>query len=184
MAWTDRDLFFIDTETSGLVSGYNEIIQVGCIRTDSSGEKVKDRFSAKLKLLYPERMHPKAAEVNGYKQADYTDETCTPPGEVAAKLVSFMRGAMRIGHNVPFDTGFVEAFLSEHARKPSWSYQSLDTMTLAWPLYQARLIENVKLDSVCAYFEIPRPAIHTAADDIEATRLAYIKLMARFQITH
>lgn len=178
----DRNLFFVDTETTGLDNSFNEIIQVAVILTDPSGKNIIERYQAKIQPLHPERINSKAAAVNGYKAEDYTEASCAPRAEVAANLCRHMRNAIPVGQNVKFDTGFLEAFLRGEGLKPTWHYHSIDTMTLAWPFFLAGHIDFFNLDTLCAYFGVPRPQVHNAVDDVEATYQVYRRLLDRLAI--
>lgn len=182
MTRRNRNLFFIDTETTGLKPPAAEILQVAVILTDPSGNNVLEEYQARLKPQHIETADTKALSINGYKAEDYTDESCTPHNEVARKLCNLMQGAIPVGQNVKFDQMMVEAFLGEQGLKPTWHYHSLDTMVLAWPFFQAKEIDYFNLDTLCDYFDVDRPQIHTAKDDIAATYLVYHRLMERLSI--
>jgi DNA polymerase III epsilon subunit-like protein len=179
MPRTERNLFFVDTETTGLKSDYHEIIQVSAILTKPDGKEVTERYSARIKPIYPERIDPKAAAVNGFKAENYTDETCTPRDEVINNLIRLSQGAIPVGQNIKFDVGFLTTFLNGQT---PWHYHSIDTMVLAWPFFVAKKIDYFNLDTLCDFFKIPRPKIHTATEDIEATFKVYHELMNRLAV--
>jgi DNA polymerase-3 subunit epsilon len=178
----ERNLFFVDTETTGLDPTKSEILQVAVILTDPTSLKVIEKYQARLKPLNPDRIDPKAAAVNGYKAEDYTEATCAPRAEVASNLCRIMKGALPVGQNIKFDVGFIDAFLRGENVKPTWHYHSLDTMNLAWPFFQAKKIDAFNLDALCALFKVERPAVHSAVADIEATYKVYLELMRRLTI--
>jgi DNA polymerase III epsilon subunit-like protein len=60
----ERDLVFLDSETTGLDPLYNEAIEWAAIRVGPDGTE-KEAFEAKVKPLFPERFDTKAREVNG-----------------------------------------------------------------------------------------------------------------------
>lgn len=179
----DRDLFFVDTETTGLDHNFHEILQVAVIKTSSDGKEIREKYSARLKPRFPDRIDPKAAAVNGYKAEDYTNSTCAPPEEVAKKLIRLSNGCIPVGQNVKFDLAFLTAFfLQTGGLRPTWHYHSLDTMNLAWPFFIARKIDYFNLDTLCDYFRVERPKVHNAIADIEATHEVFLKLLDQLQV--
>jgi hypothetical protein len=59
----ERDLCFIDTETTGTQIGYHELIEIAGIRASPDGQIVKGEWSAKILPKFPERITPAAQKL-------------------------------------------------------------------------------------------------------------------------
>lgn len=173
----DRDLVFIDSETTGLDSDFNEAIEWAAIRVSKNGQETT--FEARVKPTYPERFHPKAMEVNGYTKEGW--ETTPLESSVAAGMAKICQGAILVGHNVPFDEGFLRAFLKKHGLEPTWHYHKLDTMALAWPLVGSGEISGLSLSNLCAWANTTQPTPHRAMADARCVQVVYEKLMERYR---
>ncbi len=61
-----KDLVFVDTETTGTVFGFHEIIDVAGIKCSADGRKIKARWHTRIKPNYPERATESAKLANGF----------------------------------------------------------------------------------------------------------------------
>lgn len=170
----DCNLFFFDSETGGLNHWDADMVEVGVVLTDPTGERVIEEFSARV---FPKKpVHPKAAEVNGYSQEKWAS-SATQIESVMPRLIQMSRGAMFAAHNAPFDWGFFEAAMRPASMRWGGDYHKIDTVAMAMPLLQAGLVPNVKLESLAAYFSVDPGEPHRALSDARACRGIYLKLM-------
>ena len=58
----------LDVETTGLVSGHHEVVDLGIVYTTANGE-VLDRWYRRIQPQHPERKSPGAAKINGFEPA-------------------------------------------------------------------------------------------------------------------
>ena len=58
-------LAHIDVETTGLLSGYHEMIDIGIVMTNLKGD-ILDSLYLRIQPQYPERLYEKAFEVNAF----------------------------------------------------------------------------------------------------------------------
>lgn len=173
----DRDLVFIDSETTGLDPDFNEAIEWAAIRVTRDGQETT--FEARVKPQYPERFHPKAMEVNGYTKEAW--ETTPPESAVAAGMAKICKDAILVAHNVSFDESFLRVFLKKHDLQPTWHYHKLDTMVLAWPLVVAGEISGVSLSNLCEWAGTVQPMPHSAMADARCVQTVYKRLMDRYR---
>lgn len=173
----ERDLLFLDSETTGLDPLFHEAIEWAAIRVGPDDVE-KETFEAKVKPSFPERFDAKAKEVNGYTEAEWADA----PDEykTALRMAEICRGAILVGQNVSFDENFLTAFLKKHGLKPTWHYHKIDTMNLAWPGVKARLIAGMSLSNLCEWAGIEQKTPHRAMADARAVQTVYNRLMARW----
>jgi DNA polymerase-3 subunit epsilon len=172
----DRNLLFIDSETTGLDHTKHEMLEVAAILTSPNGLDILDAYEAKLFPIDIGAAEPQALKVNGYSEVEWAPEKCTDRGLVAGQLHRMSSNAILVGHNVSFDENFATVFLKSCGMTPPWHYHKIDTMCLAWPLFCARKIDYFNLDTLCAYFKIPR-TVHRAMADTKACRSVYLELM-------
>lgn len=98
----------LDTETTGLSSGYNEIIQVAV--ASSSGEALLNTY---VRARYPERMFETgdkgvcAHDIHGISPQQLENAPTWP--EVYAKLRRLLNGQIVAVYNADFDTAFLRA---------------------------------------------------------------------------
>ena len=81
-----------------------------------------------------------------------------PPIEVVLpSLLEFLRGAVLVAHNAPYDVGFLKAACARHGY-PWPALRVLDTAALARRVLTRDEVPNRKLGTLAAYFRADRPA--------------------------
>lgn len=173
----ERDLLFLDSETTGLDPNYNEAIEWAAIRVGPDGVE-KEAFEAKVKPRWPERFDTRAREVNGYTEEAWAD--APDEAETAKKMIAICRDVILVGQNIKFDIDFLVACLKRHELKPSWHYHSIDTMNLAWPGVKSQVIKGMSLVNICEWAGIQQPTPHRAMTDARCVQQVYNTLMARW----
>ena len=100
----EDDVVVLDTETTGLSSQDNELIEIAAVRL--SGREVTDRFQTFVhprKGVIPEEI----VRLTGITNADVQHAPSAP--EAVAQLGEFVAGQPVIAHNATFDRTFVES---------------------------------------------------------------------------
>ncbi len=170
-AMKERDLVFVDTETTGLDANLHEVIEIAFVRVKQewiSGEKTKftilNEWSAKMKPEHIETADPKAFLVNGYTPSEWADSISA---EDAFKQFSEKTdGAIMVAHNVAFDSGFIDKYFNKFGIKNKMHYCRLDTISMAYVcLGNNQEINGYSLPELCSYFEIPNEGAHSALPD-------------------
>jgi DNA polymerase III epsilon subunit-like protein len=182
----DRDLLFLDSETTGLdqrVDGrlVHEAIEWAAIRTKPDGKTVVATFEARLVPRRPELFDDYAKRVNGYDEAEWA-ATALDPATVAAELAHIADGTILIGQNVGFDIGFLEKTLAENNVKPTWHYHKVDVMNLAWPFIKKGLLPGLSLNQLAEPFGLSQPEPHRAMSDVLLVQRVYQLLMERLSV--
>lgn len=172
----DRDLVFLDSETTGLNPLHNEAIEWAAIRTKRDGVTLVERYEAKVQPTYPERFDDYAKQVNGYNEAEWAD--APDPAKVAWNLQRICAGVILVGQNVSFDENFLTQFLAKFNMKPTWHYHKIDTMNLAWPLIKEGSITGLSLVQIAEWAGIKQVEPHRAMSDAECVQHVYGKLMS------
>lgn len=173
-------ILWIDSETGGLVPDKNPILTLaGIIEIDG---EVKEEFYFKVKPFANQVIDDYALQVNGITREEI--ETFEEPNVVKNKLNKIFSKYIDkynkkdkfipAGQNVRFDIDHLQALYKRCGDTYlfSWlDYHYFDTMAISLLLKKMKHIEveNVKLETMCAYYQIPIKA-HNAQEDIRATR--------------
>jgi DNA polymerase-3 subunit alpha (Gram-positive type) len=96
---------------------------------------------------------------------------------VIPEFIDFLAEAVLIGHNIPFDLGFLNAHL-HRLSLPVVTNQTMDTLELS---RRYLILPSYSLESVARYLKIPQPKAHRALADVETTRQVFLKLVERAQ---
>jgi len=134
-------LMFVDMETTGLVPGWHEPIDVGLVLTDLSGVPT-DSLYLKVQPEHPERLSEHAHELNGFEVERWQREGALRPSAVADSIILFRersaagKSVALVSINVAFNTAFLDGLFRDSDR--SWRelffWQPLDVPSMAWAL--------------------------------------------------
>ncbi|HWU63427.1 MAG TPA: DNA polymerase III subunit epsilon [Ensifer sp.] len=166
-----REIIF-DTETTGLDSREDRIIEIGGIELDN-------HFPTGRTLhLYinpgDRKVHPDALAVHGITDAFLADKPAF--ADVAEEILSFFEGAKWIAHNATFDMGFVNAELARLGLPPIAPSEVIDTLSLA---RRKHPMGPNSLDALCKRYGIDNShrAKHGALLDSELLAEVYIEMI-------
>jgi DNA polymerase III alpha subunit (gram-positive type) len=168
--------FIFDTETTGLQSGYHEILQLSGILTDDNLVEI-GRGEFKVAPTYPERMSIEASAVNGIDLRTWkiTHESHAEAVYAFHKFIWKHAGkpsdVMMSGYNVSFDIGFYKALLTSVDKRDVFNHKTIDVMSIAIDFVQTNkiVVNNYKLSTLCEKFNITLTNAHNAMRDAEAT---------------
>lgn len=134
-------LAIVDVETTGLVAGYHEMIDLGVVMTDIDG-RVLDSLFIRVQPDHPDRISEGARRVNGFDAARWRQLGALAPGRAVDSLVAFhrrvagTRPTLMVAFNSHFDAAFLEHLF--RARESSWRqlyhYFVLDIPSMAWAM--------------------------------------------------
>jgi len=195
----------LDLETGGLDPGKHPIIQIGALAVEDF--EVIDTFERKLSFDL-ETADAEALRHNHF-DLEVWERDAIDPREAAFQLAAFLRKhrsvemvskrtglpylvAQIIGHNVPFDLGFLSALFTRYEMFRPWSPVALDTLQLAaWSQMAGRSLfdlyalertgsipRSLKLADLCAHYGIQIEA-HDALSDVRAC----VELARRLVVT-
>jgi ATP-dependent DNA helicase DinG len=153
----------LDIETTGLDPIKDSIIEIGAVRFN--GRRVEGEWST---LIHPGRPIPPFI-VNLTGITDQMVMKSPPIKAVLTDLVQFVGDAPVLGHNVPFDLGFLRRY------KVLMANEALDTYEMASVLMPNAGRYN--LGALGKALGIPLPATHRALDDARVTRGVYLNLL-------
>lgn len=150
----------VDTETTGLDSQKDRVIEIAAIRV--RGGKEVARFET---LVKPGRkLSKKITEITGITDEELKD--APTPQDALQRFVDFLMDDIIVAHNANFDVNFIYDSL-ERYELPPLKNNYVDTLRLA--KYVLPDIDNYKLASLAKYYKIPQPVAHRALADCETT---------------
>ncbi len=168
---------YLDVETTGLVAGKNEIIQLACIFT-VDGKEI-GTYEWKCQPTNWDEVHPQAITTHGMTVEDLKEFPL--PALVCEKFLTILEKAVELhgkfylcGYCVYFDKKFVEVFLHQHVERNYDDFflgGMIDGIVLFKAYKQDLKVTTVnnKLVTACDSFGIHIDA-HDALSDIQATR--------------
>jgi len=175
----NKELCFIDIETTGILFGYHELIEVAAIRTSPDAGNVKQIWQKKIRPRYPDRITPYARELNGFTLEEWVD---APYSSVLIwdEFYNFAEGCFAVCHNPSFDRAFLSITAAEHGVVDlGLDYHWIGTESLGWPLFLRGIIAKPSLGELCKFFGIPEePIPHRAIEGAKRCREVYKLLVA------
>ena len=166
---------FVDIETTGLKLIKHEIIEIGCVLTTPTLEIIEE-FSLKIKPEHIKDADRVALKINHYNEKDW--ESAHTLEEAVKILILKVKDCIMVGHNVAFDSGFLEYAFNKTGMENSMHYHKLDTVSVAWAkLHREPDLEHFSLRELCLRFGIKNEDAHTGLGDARATYELYKKLM-------
>jgi DNA polymerase III alpha subunit (gram-positive type) len=157
-------LAHLDVETTGLVAGYHEMIDLGIAYTDLDG-RVRDSLFLRIMPRHPERTSDGARRVNGFDADRWRARGALSPEAAVDSLRAFHqrvaagRSVMLVAFNSHFDSAFLDHLF--RARTGTWRelyhYFVLDIPSMAWALGM-RHLTGAELSRALGVADEPRVA--------------------------
>jgi DNA polymerase III alpha subunit (gram-positive type) len=134
-------LAFVDVETTGLKPGYHEMIDIGIVMTDLSGNELGDLF-IRIQPEHPERTDEGARAVNAFDDQRWRELGALPTAKAVDRIVAFNkdiageRKVLMVAFNSHFDTSFLDHLFRSQDRswRELYHYFVLDLPSMAWSL--------------------------------------------------
>lgn len=161
---SDWLLAHVDVETTGLVPGFHEMIDLGMALTDLDGNVI-DTLFIRIMPDHPDRVSEGARRVNAFDAARWRELGALAPAAAVDSLVSFhtrvagTRSALLVAYNSQFDAAFLDHLF--RARDATWRqlyhYFVLDIPSMAWALGY-RELSNAAIAARLGVADEPRVA--------------------------
>lgn len=165
---------FLDTETTGLKAGWNEIVEVACVVTDIAGV-VLEEFSTLVMPENPGRCSEEAAGVNGFSLEEWSDRKAPTFAQIVPKVLQIVSSKTIVGHNLAFDMRFLRAELEANGKTVPLRNE-ICTQKLVGTALRLRGCKNKKLVTICEHLGVDHTDAHTALGDAHACRRVYFTL--------
>jgi DNA polymerase-3 subunit epsilon len=158
----DTTFVVLDLETTGGAADGAGITEIGAVKV-RAGERLGE-FATLVNPGVP--LPPFITVLTGITEAMLRP---APPIEaVLPALLEFLRGAVLVAHNAPYDVGFLKAACARHGF-PWPQIRVLDTAALARRALTRDEVANRKLGTLARFFGASVEPNHRALDDAKAT---------------
>lgn len=176
--WAQRDLVFVDLETSGLDPEKHEILNLAAVRVRSDFSKVVGKVDRLVRLERPQDAEREALEVNRYNPQEWRQAV---PARVAlvefGELMRPTEEVLVIGHNAArFDWPFIRRGFEREKLVALDPKYVIDTGSLAWPLVAKGIVDSISLERLCSVYGISNVGAHRAMADVRRLMFLYAKL--------
>lgn len=174
--YSELNLAFVDTETTGLDVEQHEIIEVAAIIYDRKTDIVLNEWEDKSAPRRIETASQEALKINGY--VNNPDLYKKNIQSVLLKFNRLVEDCIIVGQNIGFDIMFLEKAMLEFGIEPAWDrHRRIDLMSMAWPLVQDAELPGLGLRHLCDYFNLSNVGEHTALIDCRRSLGVYKCLM-------
>ncbi len=144
--WPDENpdawlLAFVDVETTGLIPGHHEMIDIGIVMTDLDGSELGELF-VRIQPEHPERTDDGARAVNAFDEDRWRELQALSTGAAIEQILTFHkeiagdRNVLMVAFNSHFDTAFLDHLFRSQDRswRELYHYFVLDLPSMAWTL--------------------------------------------------
>jgi len=134
-------LAHIDVETTGLLPGYHEMIDIGIVMTTLEGTFIDSLF-LRIRPAHPERLSPGARAVNAFDAHKWAQLGALNRSAAVDSIISFHKRAagdnhvLMVAYNSHFDSAFLDHLFRSTNKtwREMYYYFILDIPSMAWGL--------------------------------------------------
>jgi len=179
-------LAFVDVETTGLLPGYHEMIDIGMVLADVEGREI-DRLFVRIQPQHPERTSEGARAVNAFDPDRWRELGALSQKDAVERIVSFHhriaggRAVLLVAYNSHFDAAFIDHLFRGQGRtwRELYHYFVLDLPSMAWSLGLRQLDESALTKALAIEDEPHVAADHTGLTGAEVNVRVYRALRER-----
>ena len=165
-------MILVDIEASGTNCQKHSIVSIGAVDFDNP----ENRFYEECKIWDGAHVLDGALEVNGFTQAEITDESKQTEADIVKKFIDWSESfadRTLAGQNISFDRDFMRAGAQRAGLNWNFAYRTIDTHSLCWmhivkkgnkpPVDVEHKRSNLDLNAVLRYCGVPsEPDPHNA----------------------
>ncbi len=156
---------------------HHEIIEIGLVLFDPLSLEIINTLDVKVKPMRMHLAHPKALEVNGYREEDWKDAISLK--EAMERYAELTRESVFWAWNVTFDFGFVANAFSETGVANQMDYHRFDVMSDAIGKLRDKGLKHFRQSAVAKFLGVPEePEVHRAINGAMVAYQIYKKLNA------
>lgn len=165
----NRNIAITDLETTGLDLTKHEIIEIGLVLVRQPDLEIIDTLAIKVRPDNIIQADPKALEINGYKDEDWSQAYTLK--EAMTTYMSKVENSIFCAHNTSFDLPFLKQACVKTNISNTLDYHCIDVPTLVWLKFRNSELERLNLSKVAEFMGLhPEPDVHRA---INGAMLAY-----------
>ena len=184
-------LAFIDVETTGLIPGYHEMIDIGIVMTDLDGAE-QGKFFVRIQPEYPERTQDGARAVNAFDAERWKEMNALSIAESIERIISFHNGiagdksVLMVAFNSHFDAAFLDHLFraGDRSWRELYHYFILDLPSMAWSQGLRGLAGQELTDTLGVEDEPHVAEDHTGITGAEVNARIYRALLDRPKADH
>jgi len=166
----NKALIVLDTETTGLSSYDNYVIELAAVKVE--GGRIVDRFE---RLIKPGKPIP-AIATSVHHITNEMVENKPSFKEVMDDFLEFIGDGIFVAHNAAFDWRFINEELKRNGGS-ELSNSRMCTIQLAKIAIPG--LDSYKLESLTKYFNTKASNTHRAMDDVEATTEIMLEMLPK-----
>ena len=148
----------IDVETTGLLPGYNEMIDIGIVMTNLDGD-ILDSLFLRINPQHPERLAKRAFECNAFDPERWKELGALNPEAAVDSINSFHKKVaadkqvLMVAYNCQFDAAFLDNLFRSVNKtwRELYYYYILDIPSMAWGLG----FKDLNSYQIMDYYDIP-----------------------------
>lgn len=174
------EYYVIDTETTGLKAGHNEVTEISIVRC-----RDRHQLTRQIRAEFPERANDVALRITGKTFEDLLEGDDKEDVVNACNLFFNQDGLTPehrciVAHNAPFDKRFCHALWESCGQQfPAIVWLCTIKLSKLWSQKLGSKPENFQLGTMLKYAGIkPMPGAHDAGSDARNTYLLWSKGMA------
>jgi len=159
-----------DLETTGLSPTDCYILEIGAIKINNG--QVADTYETFVQC--PVAIDARVTELTGITDDMVRDGKTER--QAITELLEFLGDSIILGHNIPFDFGFVKATAMRNGL--NYEAKAIDTLKIARKALP--VIEKRSLEYLCDYYRIQTTTSHRALEDARASMELYKIFVEKF----
>lgn len=160
-----KEICIFDTETTGLNSATDRIIQISGIKLDTQTLEEIDRLDLYINPGYS--LPPKITEITGITDEQLADKPTED--EAFPTIFAFFDGAAVGAYNTPFDKGFMINLYARQGRTFAPPAEC-DVLEMSKDIVEKGKTPNHKLGTIANYYQADEGlTFHNSMDDVIAT---------------
>ncbi|MBI9019947.1 MAG: 3'-5' exonuclease [Verrucomicrobia bacterium] len=179
---SDERIVVLDIETNGRPLESDEILSLALFEIVNG--QIELSRQRKWIVYHPDTRPTRATAIHGILPCE--TEQGVPEPELLKELIPILAGALVVCHHIRFDLSRINKILYRHF-KVRFKTQAIDTAILA--MHELSAFHKTgypnqrapSLDEICAQFNLPATARHTAEGDAFTTAQAFLFLCGRLQ---
>jgi DNA polymerase III epsilon subunit-like protein len=178
----ERDLLFIDIETTGLNPLIHEITEIGAVKISQPDFNYICGINERIMPSNLQFADQQALRINRFELSHWQGAG-KDLNEVMEDLYRIGKDCVLVGYNITFDWSFIQRAFEQTRLPDPFFYHRVDVMSMAWAKFANTFeprtdgkefyMSRFSLSECCYRFGIENEQAHTAYSDAKATMEVY-----------